>query len=285
MRKKRNDIPVNVLPAGIGEGIIIRKTSFHGVADFEPVARSHRDGGHSFFLQIQGTTHIEIDFQEYHIKAPAVVYISPDQVHRLIGFEKAVLSSWIITSENLQPECLKALEDLAPVTPLSISADTLTLLSAAADLSIRLAERKQEKWHYSVLKQSCNTLVLLVASQYLTQSKPSDKLSRYETVSSAFKLLLEKDFLTVKSPAVYAKNLNISAPYLNECIKNTTGYPVSWHIQQRVMLEAKRLLYHSTKSIKEVAGFLGYDDFSYFTRLFVKVTGASPIAFRAKKHE
>jgi AraC-like DNA-binding protein len=83
----------------------------------------------------------------------------------------------------------------------------------------------------------------------------------------------------------YAGSLNISTPYLNECVKTTTGYSVSWHIQQRVVLEAKRLLYHSDKSIKEIAGELGYDDYSYFTRLFVKVSGLTPVAFRNKNLE
>ena len=63
------------------------------------------------------------------------------------------------------------------------------------------------------------------------------------------------------------------------------GHPVSYHIHQRIILEAKRLLYHSSKSIKEIAGELGYDDYSYFTRLFVKTTGMTPLAFRTKNLE
>lgn len=83
----------------------------------------------------------------------------------------------------------------------------------------------------------------------------------------------------------YAKSLNISTPYLNECVKTATGNSVSYHIQQRVILEAKRLLYHSNKSIKEIAGELGYDDYSYFIRLFVKITGMTPLAFRTKNFD
>jgi AraC-like DNA-binding protein len=63
-------------------------------------------------------------------------------------------------------------------------------------------------------------------------------------------------------------------------VKAVTGKSVSTHIQLRVVLEAKRLLYHSGRSVKEIAGELGYDDYSYFTRLFTKVVGMTPIAFR-----
>ena len=75
-------------------------------------------------------------------------------------------------------------------------------------------------------------------------------------------VLLEKNYSKLKRPGDYAQKLNISAPYLNECIKNATGHSVSQHIQDRIILEAKRLLYHSDKSVKEIATELGFDDLS-----------------------
>jgi len=273
------------MPPGVSEGIIIFRNSMHGSPNSEEIERSHRDGGHTFILQEKGTTHIEIDFQKYKIEAPAVMYMHPNQVHRVIGFNKATISSWIITSEKLHPEFLQLLEDLTPVTPLSLTKETQTLLSETASLCIRFSERKQEKLYHQVLKESCNTLVALVASQYVAQNKPAQNFSRFEVITKAFKALLERDFTTVKSPVHYAKSLNISTPYLNECVKTTTGYAVSWHIQQRIVLEAKRLLYHSHRSVKEIAGDLGYEDHSYFVRLFVKVSGITPLAFRGKNHD
>jgi AraC family transcriptional activator of pobA len=279
---KNKHIPVNTLPPGVGEGIIIIRNSIDGSPNFKEVERSHRDGGHSFILQEKGATHIEIDFQKYEIKAPAVMYMHPNQVHRLIRFDKATTCSWIITNENLLPEFLQLLEDLTPVVPLSLKKETQTILSETASLCIQFSERKQEKLYHQIMKESCNTLVALVASQYLAQSKPAQNVSRFEVITKAFKSLLERNFTTAKSPMDYAKSLNISTPYLNECIKTTTGYPVSWHIQQRIVLEAKRLLYHSDRSVKEIAGDLGYEDHSYFVRLFARVSGMTPLTFRGK---
>jgi len=285
MRKKNQSIPVNSIPDKYREGVIIVRTSLQNLPDSEEATRSHRDEGHLFIIQEKGTTCMEIDFQKHYIKDSSVIYIHPSQVHRLISFENATLSSLIITSENLHPEYLKILENLTPVNVLSLKKEALSIISETAILCIKIFERKDEKLYYSILKESCNTLVALVVSQYLAQSKPTDNLSRFEIITKAFKSTLENNFTVMKSPAKYAKYLNVSTSYLNECVKSTTGNSVSYHIQHRVILEAERLLYHSDKSVKEIAGELGYDDYSYFTRLFTKVVGMTPLAFKKKNHE
>lgn len=283
--RKSKDIPVITLPAEPSQGIIIAKASFNGSLNIDEVARSHRDGGYTFILQTRGTTYIEIDFKKHALVAPALIYIHPDQVHRVITFEKATIYSWIITIENLLPEHRKLLQDLAPVNKLPLTKEASAVITEAAALCIKLSERTNEKLYHSILKGSCNTLVAWVISQYLALSKPIDKYSRFEVITKAFRSALEDHFTTVKSPREYASRLNISTAYLNECVKATTGRSVSYHIQQRIVLEAKRLLYHSDSSVKEIAAQLGYDDYSYFTRLFVKISGMTPLAFRSKNHE
>ncbi|GAB4023539.1 AraC family transcriptional regulator [Spirosoma migulaei] len=282
MALKNNDIPVIKLPTGINEGIIIARGAFDGPHPHPEIQRAHRDGGYSFLLQQKGSSQIEIDFQTYTVEAPAVLYMHPNQVHRLIAFKQATISSWIITPENLLPESLRILEELAPVDPLPLSTESFAILAQTASLCIQLSERKQEKLHYQLLKESCNLLVALVASQYLAQAKPTHSYTRFDLITKAFKSELEREFTTIKSPASYAERLNISTPYLNECVKTTTGHSVSYHIQQRIVLEVKRLLHHSDQSVKEIAADLGYEDYSYFVRLFRKVAGMTPLTFRGK---
>lgn len=285
MSKKSNHIHVNTLPSGIREGIFMERKFFNGPPDIKEVERPHRDNGHLFILQEKGATHIEIDFQKHRIEAPSIIYIHPDQIHRVIAFENATTTSWIITSENLHQDTLKLLAGLTPANILALKTETLAIISETASLCIQFSERKHEKLYNFILKESFNTLVTLVVSQYLSEAKTTDNFSRSEVITKSFKSSLDHYFIKIKSPMIYAEQLNISAPYLNECVKTTTGHPVSYHIQQRVILEAKRLLYHSNKSVKEIAGGLGYDDYSYFTRLFVKITGMTPLAFRTKNLE
>ena len=285
MSKKTKNIPVNKLPEESSRGIMIMRESFNGSHDSEHVERSHRDGGFTFIIQEKGQTVIEIDFQTYHIQAPAIIFIHPHQVHRVIAFESAQICTWIITEENLRPEYLGLLEGLAPVNVLSVNPEALAVLTEMACICIRLSESKTETLYHSILKESVNTLVALIISKYLELSKRPEQHTRFEEVTRAFKTALEKNYKSIKNPSEYAALLNLSPSYLNECVKAATGKSVSSNIQQRVMLEAKRLLYHSGKSVKEIACELGYDDYSYFTRLFSKNVGIRPVAFRDKNRE
>lgn len=285
MPKKNRSIPVNYMADKFGEGIAIGKATIKDLRTFEEAAQSHRDDYHLFFLQEKGTTPFEIDFQRHKIQPSSVMYIHPNQVHRMVAFENVTLSFLAINNENLHPEYLQLLEDIAPAKPLFLDEGTFSTISEAVLLSIRLSERKHEKLYHALLKDSCNTIAALIASQYLEQLKAPDKLSRFEIITKAFKSLLEHNFITIKKPGDYAKKLHISTAYLNECIKHTTGHSVSYHIQQRIILEAKRLLYHSDKSVKEIAAALGFEEYNYFSRLFTKGTGMPALTFRNKNRD
>lgn len=285
MLKNIKTIPVNTMADMFGTGIAIGKATIKDLQIFEEAEQSHRDDYHIFFLLEKGNVSFEVDFQQYNVSQSCVIYIHPNQVHRMGAFENVIASFWAINNENLNSEYLKLLEEITPVKPLTLNKETLAVISEAVSLCLKFSERKNEKLYYSLLNGSCNTLIGLVISQYLVQSKPSDKLSRFEIVTKAFKQLLERNFITAKRPTEYAQQLNISSSYLNECVKNTTGHSVSHHIQQRIVLEAKRLLYHSDISVKEIATELGYDDYPYFSRLFTKVSGISAVAFRNKNHD
>ncbi|MFX1703350.1 helix-turn-helix domain-containing protein [Chitinophaga sp. CC14] len=80
----------------------------------------------------------------------------------------------------------------------------------------------------------------------------------------------------------YAALLNISPNHLNKSVKAVTAKsPARW-IDEAIVLEAKVLLSQSDLTISEVAQEVGFEDQSYFTRLFKKYEGITPTDFRRK---
>jgi AraC-like DNA-binding protein/mannose-6-phosphate isomerase-like protein (cupin superfamily) len=78
----------------------------------------------------------------------------------------------------------------------------------------------------------------------------------------------------------YASMLNVSPNHLNKSIKSVTGKsPTKW-IEESILLEAKYLLYQTNLSVSEIAMTVGHYDQSYFSRIFKKSEGVTPIQFR-----
>jgi len=284
MAKKIKSIPVHSLPDGQNIGIVVGRISSKEIP-FEEANHAHRHDFHFFIIQEKGETTFEVDFKKFKLTKSSILYIHPNQVHRSLRTTDTRIYGLLITNENLHAEYIDLLEEITPTNPLPLEAGMLSVITDSATLCLTSFNRKQDKLYHAILKDHCNGLVALILSAYLKKAKPAEKLSRFETITKMFKAGLERHFKTLKRPGDYAKILNISTPYLNECVKNTTGQPVSYHIQQRIILEAKRLLYHSNKSVKEIAMELGYDDYPYFSRLFTKIAGITAITFKNKNFD
>lgn len=84
----------------------------------------------------------------------------------------------------------------------------------------------------------------------------------------------------IKTTSGYADKLNITANYLNILVKKRTGLTAGQIIKDRVILEAERLLLHSTISVREIAYKLGFTDNSHFGKYFKSVKGFSPNSYR-----
>jgi AraC family transcriptional regulator, transcriptional activator of pobA len=98
-----------------------------------------------------------------------------------------------------------------------------------------------------------------------------------------YNFFVEQYFRTKHTVAEYASMLNKSPKTLSNLFsKISTKSPLQF-IQDRKLLEAKRLLRHSDKSVKEIAHEIGFEDIQTFGRFFKNSEGISPTEFKEKK--
>ncbi|KIO53093.1 AraC family transcriptional regulator [Flavobacterium hibernum] len=95
-----------------------------------------------------------------------------------------------------------------------------------------------------------------------------------------FKILLENNFHKERQPSFYAEQMGLSPNNFSKICKQHFLKSPSTLIHQRVILECKKLIHLSYKSMKEIAAELNFDDENYFSRYFKKHTGITPTAFR-----
>jgi AraC-like DNA-binding protein len=95
-----------------------------------------------------------------------------------------------------------------------------------------------------------------------------------------FKQLLEKHFSTDHKVSYYADELSVTADYLNKTLKKLTGVSAKDHIQNKLIIEAKRALTFTSVSNKELSFSLGFEEPAHFNNFFKKMTDLTPSEFR-----
>jgi AraC-like DNA-binding protein len=95
-----------------------------------------------------------------------------------------------------------------------------------------------------------------------------------------FKSLIDENFVNATQVTQYADMLYVTPGHLNDLIKTVTGKTAKQIIDERRILEAKRLLFWGEHSVKEIAGRLNFEDDAYFNRFFKKHTGNTPALFQ-----
>lgn len=100
--------------------------------------------------------------------------------------------------------------------------------------------------------------------------------------AAEFQKLLELHFKDEKELSFYSTKLNITNSTLSKAVKKEFDKSPSQLINERITLEAKRLLHLTYRSVKEIASDLGFSDEFYFSRYFKKSVGCSPKKYREK---
>lgn len=221
-----------------------------------------------------------IDFSEELVVAPAVCYVPTGKLHKLIPNED--LRGWVI---NYKPEFTpgSALNFYANFTSSSnIPFGVAACLSRLESLCrLMFDESHAGVPDMPTLQHLTNALVAMVDAErrrsVLQNSEVKD--IHLETFGS-FLQILESNFRRNLGVSYYAGKLNMSERNLNLICRNVQNKSVSEIIEARRMAEAKLLLLHSAKSISEIGFELGYNEKSYFTRVFHSKTGLTPSAFR-----
>ena len=127
-------------------------------------------------------------------------------------------------------------------------------------------------------------IFLITASRLKTQQHigimEELKENKEPFILQKLKDAIEENFKTKHSPADYAEMLYITPKALARITKNHFNKTLSSIINERIIIEAKRELYLTNKTVKEIAYELGYEDEYYFSRFFKVNAEVSPQMYR-----
>lgn len=156
----------------------------------------------------------------------------------------------------------------------------MSLLQQMFISEMNTSDHVQNEMLVMLLKRLIITVTQLAKSEYVPEPKTQNE--RFNTIRK-FNLLVEGNFHNQHSVNFYAQQLSKSPKTLSNLFALFGQKTPIQIIQERIIIEAKRLLYYTDKSAKEITYELGFEDPAYFCNFFKKHTSCSPIAFRNKK--
>lgn len=244
----------------------------------------YRRGFHQVvYLETMGEATMQFENEELAGAGRVLIFSPPEQVLSWIcgGTETGYM---LYFKEEFLPALGRPLEDaFSFFDPFSVS--VVPVEEETASSLLCQFDRLRTVYHaahpYRRPKLGAMTTELLYDCLALHEARNEGTESAgLPRLVSAFRQMLVSCFQQHCSVENYARCLNVSADHLGAMVKKHTGRTVGEWIDERVMLEAKRLLAHTDLSVGEVAHYLQFSEPTHFTRFFKRHAGKTPLAFR-----
>ncbi len=236
-----------------------------------------------------GSGSIVIDGSEIHFSRGTLLFIQPNQIRHwrtvspdfdafFLVFENEFTETFFQDSffiyrfqffhNNAAPSSLKCGQEF-----------TGTLVNLCREISIELAELQDDSHH--LLRAVLYYMLIRINREYIVQNGLSAFLFQ-DNPGIRLKKLLEVEIKNYKKVEDYARLMKVSRSHLNHISKKAFGLPASAIIKQRILIEIKRELLFTHRSVKEICFHMNYSDVSNFVRFFKKQTGMNPGEYRLK---
>src|SRR5690606_9504146 len=248
---------------------------------------------HSFYEILwteKGKSKQIIDYNEYEVKPNSLFFISPNQVHHFEQW-KPLLGGTILFTEDfylLNRTNKDTLFELSFLDNL-YSNPCIEFSKKAFDEILNIihhieTEQNRKDKNPTIIQAYLHILLAQVQRHIDKQNKTA--LSKKHLVQfKQFKQILEKHFSENNTAKFYANKLHITQHHLNLICKETTNRTATEIIRARSILEAKRLLTFTSKTISEIAFELNFTDSSYFAKTFKAFTKQTPQDFKTEMSE
>jgi AraC family transcriptional regulator, transcriptional activator of pobA len=238
----------------------------------------------------KGISKQTIDYKEYEVLPNSLFFISPNQVHQfeewkpLKGGTILFTEDFFLLNHNNKDKLfeLSFLDNFYANPCIQLSKTNFAQVKQTIDLIISEQKRKDKS---QTISQSLLHILLTQVQRCIDTENDNPISKKYLILFKQFKNNLEKYFSENKTTSFYANELHITAHHLNLLVKEVTGKTATEVIRARSILEAKRLLTFTDKTVSEIAFELNYTDSSYFAKTFKTETNLSPIAFKTEMSE
>ena len=253
-------------------------------------ASPQRPGFHLLMLFTAGSGNYFLDFRRVRCKAGTLVHARPGQVQQFVLGQKLEADVLLFTSEFILPAFSAAdgaalgtlIDDIVPEGVTDLQADSLESVGSVMS-AIKRAYDKADgaKLSAIILQHLLYAMLLTIAGHYVKCDAPSISGSHSRTFQQ-FRRAVDAKFAQTRSVEDYAESIGCSAKSLRRACMMACGSSPKQLIEQRLILEAKRLLAHTGLTVEAIATEVGFSEPTNFVKFFRRHGGMRPLDFRLK---
>ncbi len=251
------------------------------------IGKNHLVKFYIIFFVYEGQGYHTIDFTDYNYKKGTVLLVRKGQIHKFFrspnvkGYLLVFTEEFIISHLNGM-EALKSMQLFND--SLSFPKIEFNDLEDFSDFTILLKHLEMEyliKDNFSI-GITRSVLHIVITKLFRIKSKSGHLIERkkYMVQFLEFQKLVEQDCFKSKKVQYYANKLGVSTKTLNNIVNNVINETAKAFIDERTIMQIKRLLISTNLSIKELAYTAGFNDPTNFYKYFKRFTGNSPEVFR-----
>lgn len=238
----------------------------------------------------KGISKQTIDYKEYEVLPNSLFFISPNQVHQfeewkpLKGGTILFTEDFFLLNHNNKDKLfeLSFLDNFYANPCIQLDKKNFTDIKQTIDL---IANEQKRADKSQTITQSLLHILLAQVQRCIDTETEKPVSKKYLILFKQFKNLLDIHYAENKTATFFAQQLHITAHHLNLLTKDVTGKTASEVIRARSILEAKRFLTFTDKTVSEIAFELNYTDSSYFAKTFKAETNLSPMVFKTEMSE
>ena len=240
----------------------------------------HNHNFYEIYYLLDGERSYFIDNAIYELRVGDVVIIPPNMLHRTIG-EKTKLHSRILINipcEILESEFAQEYDFLLHKHIFSIPKKRRKFFEDLMD-KIKYETETDDSYSDYLIKKYINEMFIFL----LRANKKNEIVYADNETDSRVGIaarFIRQNFAKQLTLEEIAGLLNIDRTYFCKMFKNKTGFSFSHYIKEVRVMEAAKLLVETDLSITDIALSVGYNDSSYFAKVFKNIKGTTPLAYR-----
>ena len=255
----------------------------------DTLTTTHRTGFyHIIWFQRGSPTHF-VDFDPIKIRPNTLLFLNKDTVQRFdnetkFGGKAILFTDSFFCKTETDTKFLRnsiLFNDLFSVSQIQVQKQS-NLFTCLLQLMTDELHNSKDNSQAHILQNLLHNFLLYSERERRKQNFTEIKKGADLDYVMLFKDLLETEYKSRKQVNYYAKQIIITEKRLNQATTNVLGKTPKEIIDDRLLLEAKRLLAHTTQSVKEIGYDLGFEEPTNFIKYFKKHSQFTPTEFREK---